>query len=186
VKEKPTTSTQRLLPLAPKIGHFPTKGSPLASNPTQPLFSNDEEFSYFKVFAATTSHNLGEYLDITIWNYIVLQASEQENFIKHAIIALGALDKSHDSATLADDFSGKALISGSPHYQVAFRHYGKSIQGIRRACQEQRKSRRTILIACLLAVCFEYYHGNIDLAIAHSQNGINLSKYLSPTLLLCA
>jgi Fungal specific transcription factor domain len=132
------------------------------------LFANDQEFQYFKIFADATSTSLGEYLDTTVWSHIVLQASQQEHFIKHAIIALGALNKSHD-------VTGRALVAGSVHYQVALQHYGKSIQGIRKACQEERKSRRTILIACLLAICFEYYHGNIDLAVAHVQNGIRLS-----------
>ena len=105
----------------------------------------------------------------------MLQASEQESFIKHAVIALGALNKSHDATTSPGEISGRALRAGSIHYQAAFQQYGKSIQGIRKACEEDRRSKRTILIACLLAICFEYYHGNIDLAINHIQNGIKLS-----------
>jgi hypothetical protein len=177
VKQKSTKPTHRLLPLIPKIKPLSAMVVPLTMSPTQPFFANVQESNYFKVFAGTTSRNLGEYFDTPLWCHIVLQASEQEYFIKDAIIALGALNKNHDITTAIGDSAGSAVRAGSAHYQVAFRHYGKSIQGIRKACQEQRKSRRTILIACLLAVCFEYYHGNMDLAIAHVKNGIRLSEF---------
>jgi hypothetical protein len=173
-KKKLTHSTKRLLPLVPKIDYVSKTVAPLTLPPPHRLFANDQEFQYFKIFADTTSASLAEYLDITLWSQIVLQASQQETFIKHAIIALGALNKSRD-------ITGQALVAGNAHYQIAFQHYGNSIQGIRKACQEERKSRRTILIACLLAICFEYYHGNIDLAVAHVQNGIRLSTYSSPS-----
>ncbi|PMD37170.1 hypothetical protein L207DRAFT_585525 [Hyaloscypha variabilis F] len=173
-KQKPTPSSHRLLPLVPKIQSVSKTAVPLAPTPSHELFANDQEFNYFKVYAGTTAPQLGEYFDTPIWSTIVLQASEQEYFIKHAIIALGALNQSHDVTTSIQGVSGRVLRSSSPHYQVAFHHYGSSIQGIRKACEEQRKSRRTILIACLLAVCFEYYHGNIDLATAHVKNGIKL------------
>jgi hypothetical protein len=96
VKQKPTHSTKRLLPLVPKIKPRLTVVTPLALTPAQPLSTNDQELSHFKVFVGTTSRNLGEYIDTPIWCHIVLQASEQDQFFKHAIIALGALNKSHD------------------------------------------------------------------------------------------
>ncbi|KAE9364707.1 hypothetical protein N431DRAFT_354543 [Stipitochalara longipes BDJ] len=174
-KQKPSTrSSHRLLPLVPKIEYLSRAVVPVTTTPSHSLFANDQEFNYFKVYAGTTAPNLAEYFDTPIWSTIVLQASEQEHFIKHAIIALGALNKSHDVMTDNKGVPGRVLISSTPHYEVAFHHYGSSIQGIRKACEEQRKSRRTILIACLLAVCFEYYHGNIDLATAHVKNGIRL------------
>ena len=176
MKQKPTRSRDRLLPLVPKVEHLSRTVVPLTATPSRGSFANDQEFNYFKIYASRTAPDLAEYFDTSIWDTIVLQASEQEHFIKHAIIALGALTKSHEATTNNKGVPGRVLISGSPHYQVAFQHYGNSIQGIRKACAEQPKSRRTILIACLLAVCFEYYHGNIDLAIAHVKNGIKLSE----------
>ena len=178
MKQKPTHSRNRLLPLVPKVEYLSKTVVPITATPSPGLFANDQDFNYFKIYADTTAPNLSEYYDTPIWSTIVLQASEQEHFIKHAIIALGALNKSHEATA-----SNKG-VSGSPHYQVAFQHYGNSIQGIRKACAEQRKSRRTILIACLLAVCFEYYHGNINLATAHIKNGIRLREYCTPLKVL--
>lgn len=167
------------------------------SQPSHHLFTSDEEFRYFKVFCDDSASNLGEYLDGTLWTYIVLQASEQETFIKHAVIALGALNKALDTTTAMTAMTataataatgggifGRELANSHLHYQAAFKQYGKSIQGILKACQEERRSKRTILIACLLAICFEYFYGKVDLAIAHVKNGLKLRKCFSETFFL--
>jgi len=61
------------------------------------------------------------------------------------------------------------------HYQAAFQQYGKSIHGMRKSCADGERSKRLIRIAHLLALCFEYFYGNIEIAIAHVKNGIKLS-----------
>lgn len=170
---------RRVLPMIPRVPASSTTIVPLMPSPPQILFQNEQEFSYFNIFCNTTAGNLGEYLDTTLWSHIVLQASQQESFIRSAVIALGALDKTLDAMTIAEERSGEVQTVSAVHYQIAIQQYGKSIKGIREACKEVQRSKRTILIACLLAVCFEYFYGNIDLAIAHIQNGISLSEYFS-------
>ncbi|KAH8758790.1 hypothetical protein F5882DRAFT_38334 [Hyaloscypha sp. PMI_1271] len=116
VKLKPTPARHRLLPLVPKVDYTSKTVIPLRTTPSHPLFANDLEFNYFKVFADTTTPNLREYLDTPIWGTIILQASEQERFIKHPIIALGALNKCQDIITINGNISRRGLISGTPHY----------------------------------------------------------------------
>lgn len=171
-KHKPKDATQRLLPLVPKI-LWPTVTTTVTSlrpGPPQHLFTNDQDYRYFKVFCDITASNLAEYLDSSRWNEIVLQASEQESFIRHAVIALGEYCEISGSAGLAELTQIGALTKsvedgpdagdlrggGSIHYPVAFLQYGNSINGIRKACEEQRRSQRTILIACLLAITCEF------------------------------
>lgn len=166
---------QRLLPLLPKAPKIPKTSTALVPGPPPRQFANDQEFQCFKFYCDTTATNLGEYLDMALFSHIVLQASEQESFIRHGVMALGALSRAVKAKTTTEDhLVGES--QGIKHYRVAFQQYGKSIQGIRKACKEERKSKRTILIACLLAICFEYFHGNVNLAIAHIQNGVKLSK----------
>jgi hypothetical protein len=175
-KQKSQDAVKRLPPLVPKTSIITATVVPLTQSIRQNSFTNDLEFRYFRVFCETTAPNLGEYLDKNLWNHIILQASEQESFIKHAVIALGALNKTLDDTTDNANISGRA---SSEHYQAAFQLYGKSIHGIRKACEAKRRTRREILVACLLAICFEYFYGNVQLAIAHVKNGLRLSKYFS-------
>lgn len=172
-KEQQCSPPHRLLRLVPKLSPPSNTATPIMYNP-QPHFANCDEYRYFKIFCDNTAPNLAEYLDSALWNTIVLQASEQESFIKHAIVALGALDK---TVEVSRTLHGPQVCSGTSHtshYQAAFQQYGKCIKGIRKACEERRQSKRMILIACLLAVCFEYFDGNIDPAIAHIRSGIRL------------
>lgn len=162
---------KRLVPIGAKTSFSLDYATPLVPNPTH-LFSRTEDSRYFKVFCDTTGPHLAEYLDSHLWNYIVLQASEQETFTRHAVIALGALNKAWE-----DCLSKKTVPDGAQHYEAAFREYGKSIQGIWKACAEYHYNRRTILIACLLATCFEYLYGNVALALSHVKNGITLNMH---------
>jgi len=179
LKPKSEYAVQRLVPLVPKTHTLATPNVSLSPGPSQQLFASDQDARYFKVFCDTTASNLGEYLKTNLWSYHVLQASEQEPFIKNAVISLGALNKAIDIRMEATIHTGGswegAITHGAQHYQDAFRQYGKSIQGIRKACEEQPRAKKTVLIACLLAICFEYFYGNIDSATAHVRNGLNLS-----------
>jgi hypothetical protein len=173
-KQKPQRVVQQLLPLVPKVSGESKPALLPMPGPRSHRFANEQEYYYFMVFCNTTASNLAEYLDSSLWNTIVLQATEQEPFIRHAVIALGALNKSVEVQIERSAFSLGRVHGDTAHYEAAYREYGKSIRGIRKACEEQRRSKRTILIACLLAICFEYFHGNVASAMAHIRSGIKL------------
>jgi hypothetical protein len=175
-KSKLPASSSSLQPLAPKAPMSTTHGTTLISLPIQQSFQNDQELQYFQVYCDSTATGLGEYLDVHLWSRIVLQASAQEPYIRNALIALGALNKTLSLKTLTETQPETVKTQLTVHYQAAFQNYGKLLKGIRKACEEERVSRRTILIACLLAICFEYLDGNASLAIAHIKSGILLSK----------
>jgi hypothetical protein len=148
--------------LVPKNSTIVTYLSP---NLLQRRFTNDQDFRYFQVFCKTSAPHLGEYLDESIWSQIVLQASEQASFVKNAVVAIGALNKATHVPT----------ESSNTHFQAALQQYGRSMREIRKACEKQHDNKTSILIACLLAVCFEYSHGNNDNAVTHIRHGIRLS-----------
>jgi hypothetical protein len=122
LKPKSERAAQRLVPLVPKTHTLATPAVSLSPGPSQQLFASDQDSRYFKIFCDTTASNLGEYLKTHIWSYHVLQASEQESFIKHAVIALGALNKAVDirmEATIQTGGSWEGVIThGAQHYQV--------------------------------------------------------------------
>jgi len=161
-KSKLPASSSSLQPLAPKAPMSTTHGTTLISLPIQQSFQNDQELQYFQVYCDSTATGLGEYLDVHLWSRIVLQASAQEPYIRNALIALGALNKTLSLKTLTETQPETVKTQLTVHYQAAFQNYGKLLKGIRKAC--------------LLAICFEYLDGNASLAIAHIKSGILLSK----------
>ncbi|KAH8783640.1 hypothetical protein BGZ57DRAFT_735625, partial [Hyaloscypha finlandica] len=56
-------------------------------------FSDDGEYYYFQLFCHQTAPQLSSctQTESQLWSQIVLQASETESCIRHAIIAIGAL-----------------------------------------------------------------------------------------------
>jgi hypothetical protein len=83
-------------------------------------FSDDGEYYYFQLFCHQTAPQLSSCTQLTesqLWSQIVLQASETEPCIRHAIIAIGALDFKDWAA-----WSSKPELA-SARRQVAYHEY---------------------------------------------------------------
>ena len=148
-KPKPAISAQTL--------HLP---------PSQKLFTNDGEYRYFRNFCDRTSVQLSGFYDSSLWGNLVLQACETEPTIRHAVIAIGALN-------LESKFSFKYQFRDSRR-EFAFAEYSKSIAQMRRAIVSGKQDLRTTLIACLLFACFETFNGFLDSAISQVYSGIRM------------
>ena len=97
---------------------------------------------------------------------MVLQASEADQFIRHGVIAIGALNFERRVA--------KDKGMERTRHEFAYREYDRAILGLRTAIAEGRADVRTKLIACILFACFETYHGNNDFATAQIYAGIDM------------
>ncbi|KAF4635194.1 hypothetical protein G7Y89_g2903 [Cudoniella acicularis] len=60
--------------------------------PPRSLFRNEQEYRYFEVFTTQIANQLTGLFPSSLWNYLVLQACESNSSIRHAVIAIGALD----------------------------------------------------------------------------------------------
>ncbi|KAK0121734.1 hypothetical protein ONS95_010020 [Cadophora gregata] len=152
------------------------KSEPLCKTPTtvSKLFKNDQELSYFQRFCVENVRQLTGSRGSEIWSRHVLQASEVEPCVRHAVIAIGALDfrKRGLEAGLIkpitrnyDKVTGPETLE-TDRLEFAYREYGKAISCMKTAIANKKISIRTSLITSLLFVCFEAYHGNSDGASA--------------------
>lgn len=60
------------------------------------------------------------------------------------------------------------------HHQFALQHYSKAIACMREAVARGTQPLRTTLLACMLIVCFETYHGDHKAALSQIQAGLGL------------
>ncbi|KAH7410703.1 hypothetical protein BKA64DRAFT_703813 [Cadophora sp. MPI-SDFR-AT-0126] len=161
-----------ILPKSQGTSLMPLKITPVV----QPAcLLSDQEYRYLEVFRQTKASTLAEYLDTTLWNRIVLQATESALPIKHSVIALGALHKALDG----DPYPHKAdtKLHQSAHYRFALQQYGKALRLTRTsiaATPETQVDTRVLLISSFLSVCFECMHGSTSTAVAHIQSGISM------------
>lgn len=113
-----------------------------------------------------------------MWNRLILQACENDQSIRHAVIAIGALDMALDTAQVRKKAEwlepAKVQLQAESQRQFALQSYGKAIKRMKDALSEPRQDMRTILIACLLFVAFESFHGNNNSAVQQAHGGIKL------------
>ncbi|KAL2064368.1 hypothetical protein VTL71DRAFT_4862 [Oculimacula yallundae] len=146
------------------------------------LFNTDQEFGYFQRFCMQNVKQLTGLRESEFWTRYVLQASEMEPCVRHAVIAIGALDFSkkgfgpgavkrsqRDSSQISD-----SELFDASRLEFACQEYGKAIACLRTTIAKKKLSVRTSLITSLLFVCFESYHGNSDGASAQIYAGIEV------------
>jgi hypothetical protein len=174
---------------------------PLCRTPTIRKFDNDEERNFFQKFCIESAVQLTGSRKSELWNRVVLQASEMEPYVRYAVVAIGALDfhkLSHGGTDLENIrreltfreygvLTAAGLINSSPGSKrmifeerrarkVAYEVYGKAIATLREAILEQRSDIMTKLVACLLFVLFEVYHGNNESAAMQTYAGIRMME----------
>jgi hypothetical protein len=157
-------------PLLPRRGDY---SKVLISQPLHSLhFRNEEEQRYFQIFQNDTGPELSGGFNSSLWNQIILQACHEEPFVRDAIIAIAALNKSIGPTPVATD-DGSFQDLACRHYEFALQQYGKALR-VMRATITSDEHLRKALIACLLIFCFEGFQGNQDAAIKHVQSGYKL------------
>ena len=101
----------------------------------------------------------------------MLQASQAEPCIRHAVIAIGALDFKND------DGKGKDLER--IRREFAYSEYQKAIVGLKQSIVAKDCDIRTKLLSCILFACFEAYHGNNEIALSQIFAGIEMMEEYS-------
>ena len=124
---------------------LPARNSLCRSPPAQ-MFKTDQEYRCFQRFRTQTAFQLAGFRETQLWSRIVLQASEAEPCIMHAVTALGGLKLT--------ERPNKGKDIESPQLEFAYREYGKAIVGLKRSIQTGKSDTRTKLIASLLFTCF--------------------------------
>lgn len=157
-------------PLVPRPSPSHTIFYPLS----QKLFSDEQEQRYFRFFCDKTSQGLSGYFDSALWSELVLQACENDSAIRHAVVAIGALDLTSKRSTSRIQAHQILNDDAEQDHRFALQQYGLAIKRMRESTSEKKVDLRTMLIGCILLTCFETFHGNHQSAIAQMQSGLSL------------
>ncbi|KAH8601863.1 hypothetical protein B0O99DRAFT_501427, partial [Bisporella sp. PMI_857] len=105
-------------------------------------------------------------LETDLWKMLVLQSSETEPSIRHAVTAIGALNL-NSSLCQEDDMQVTQL-------EFAYKEYGLAIVNLRKYTLRDNANICTKLIACILFAYFESFHGNSNIATSQVYAGIDM------------
>lgn len=156
-------------PLLPKgkISVLPVVTAPIDGT----RFNSQREHDDFLNFRTQTAEQLPGLFNSALWSQVILQASHQEDFIKDAIIAIGALHSCGRRLVEDTDKKVSTGIEVTPHYRFALQLWGRALRKMQRKITGDDKGMRITLIACILVVCFEGLQGNFFQALTHAVNG---------------
>ncbi|OBT53770.1 hypothetical protein VE04_06631 [Pseudogymnoascus sp. 24MN13] len=149
------------------------------------LGESEIEKRYFSYFQETATTGLDGTWGWSLWNSLMLQSSHQEPFVRHSIIAIGALLKSHEAAYLAGVGPRSVVVPyiARLHRSFALSKYDTAVKSMRKAMSVGMSSPRQTLLGCILVVCFEMLIGNSYLAIKHAHSGTSiLEQWRTQTL----
>lgn len=121
----------------------------------------------FRIYIEKTARQINGPFPNPLWGTLIPQISEREPFVRHAIIAIGALGKSQ-----LHQAPGTSHNLGD--YRYALKLYERSLRGMREAIAGGKHDLRNALIACLLVFIFEGMLGNQAAAVIHAESGLNL------------
>ncbi|KAK2623983.1 hypothetical protein QTJ16_006617 [Diplocarpon rosae] len=146
---------------------------PLATSP----FADVEEYLYFDRFCARTGYDIFPAFDSGCTRQRLLESCHSNPAIRHAIVALGALDRTAEMVQSFEKLSLAPVERGAAatrHHQNALRQYARAVRYMAADARETRVDLRTMLLTCLLVLAFESWTGNMDLAVSQVHAGIRL------------
>ncbi|KAI1000064.1 hypothetical protein K3495_g8134 [Podosphaera aphanis] len=141
------------------------------------------ESQYFQVFRTHTANELSGFFDSDFWTHSVLIESHSEAYVRHAVIALGALYKTLDNAVESrrnnSPGSSTRIVN---HYTYALQQYGKAIRRLRESLATKNlQAHRTMLISIIIFICIQSFTGDHSDAIGHIQTGLKLLEEWGPS-----
>jgi Fungal specific transcription factor domain len=179
---KKSASNRGILPRTQKL-------SEMSPNFLVPLsvmsFGTEKEQRYFDLFYGQTSFEIMPAHDSFSTRQMLLQACYSNSSIKHAIIALGALDKTAEitrdfNKLSLDNFPKAERITANEHHQFALEEYTKAVADMRRGIT--LKDVRTSLLSILLVFIFEAWNGNMAMAVLQIRNGVRIIQEWKATI----
>ncbi|KAL9060340.1 MAG: hypothetical protein Q9162_000744 [Coniocarpon cinnabarinum] len=135
------------------------------------LACTPREQRYFEIFCSQTVPQLAGGFESLFWQTFIPQASCQISCIRHAAIALAALNE--------DLAQGKQIaVDTYPHgsdSDFTMSQYSLAIKTLLSLVQETGDgSREIVLSVCILFICFELLRGNHNAVLLHTQSGMNV------------
>ncbi len=147
---------------------IPIQKPPLRAIQAGAGFETETSGHRFRIYLENSAKQIAGPFPSSLWEKMIPQISEMEPFVRHAVIAIGALSKP------ALQQNSPLILPQSPDYEYALREYGKALQGMRNAIANGEHDLQKALVACLLVFCFESMVGNQVSAAIHAESGLAL------------
>lgn len=163
---------------SPNAAHtivFPvTQSSAVRRNVVSPL-SGDKDLHYLEFYHHVAAPSMSiDGFDQDFWSQSCLQMAQSEDSVRHALIAIGYLNRSQNGS-LKSARTGLAATAGQETFLI---HYNKAIKSIASRISEPSYTPEVALVTCFIFVGIEILRGNYDTAMLHYSNGLRILQTL--------
>jgi hypothetical protein len=127
------------------------------------LVSQETEF-----YLRNIAPKLSGYFHSDFWQVLIMQFSQSEPAIHHAVSAISAIHRGIDHT------SSNADLSQNTWNQSALQHYNTAIKCVSTRMQQDPNSKLIPLVVCLLFTCIEFLQGDAESAMIHMRSGFTM------------
>lgn len=145
------------------------------------------EVTYFDVFRHEVVYDILSTGHKDFWNCAMVRTGLEIDYVRHSILALGALslsvnENANNHAYPRRDW--KSTPSPGLHYSAALQHHVKALALFGRTMARKRNAvhPQVFILITILFVTFEYLHGNNAAAIGLINSGFLLLAQRSPSI----
>jgi hypothetical protein len=160
LKDLPNKTIVQLLPMPGDITYPPNQ-----------LFGSDQDRRCFDFFRTRTVHMVPGHFDVEFWTYFLLQVSQSERTVWHAVLALSIL---HEERLHGRNEKDKTLVEASRRF--AIRHYTEAIRRLTSHLHESKDPKGVVLVTCLIFFWLEDLLGNPEGSTMHILSGLNMIR----------
>lgn len=137
--------------------------------------AGDKDLHFLDFYAHCAAHSMStDAFDTQFWSKACLQMAQSEASIRHALIAIGYLNRSQ-TGSLKNARSSLVATSGQETFLT---HYNKAIKALAERISESSYSADVGLVSCFIFVMIEILRGNYDTAMLHYCNGLRILQTL--------
>ncbi|KAK8017429.1 hypothetical protein PG993_013755 [Apiospora rasikravindrae] len=174
-------------PILPAAQHRREPTPALLASPSACPFQG-VEVTYFDVFRHEVVYDILSTGYKDFWNRALVRNGLEIDYIRHSILALGALslsvnENANNQAYPTRDWN--STPSPGLHYNAALHHHVKALALFGRSLSSRKRNAvhpRVIILVTILFVAFEYLHGNNSAAIGLINSGFLLLAQRSPEI----
>ncbi|KAF3769947.1 hypothetical protein M406DRAFT_248656, partial [Cryphonectria parasitica EP155] len=135
-------------------------------------FSAPEEKRSFYFFQHVTAPCISGDFDASFWRVIVLQISQTEPAVRHAVLAVSSLHEGLAAGTIVPSRDGAVLPPNTQSF--ALQQYNKAIARLLDQMNNPLTKPLASLLTCVLFVCIEYMQGKDKESLIHLEQGRQL------------
>jgi hypothetical protein len=134
-------------------------------------FSNvtPREHRAFEYFLSCTAPELSGYFSREIYSTQVPKLSFSELPLWHIVIALSSV---HEGYAHGIQHSNRAAQLAQ--YSFGLKHYSLAVKSLKEAISSQPENIESVLLCCMLFVCFDSLRGNYTAASTHLNSGLKI------------